>query len=856
MPEKFITLPNGEELTFPIDTPDSEIYDTLRQRNLEKIRAFKKAAGVDQPKEIEQAGLTGAFVENLFDFGEVDEAAEYLSDKDSQTRRALIRETTPEYKYQAFEDVDSFGKAYQLGKEVLGGSVGAQVAPITAGVGAAGLTALIPVVGPAAAPFTGALAYIGTSALQYLPEYTRRQALLSEKSVQEGKRAVDPNPTKLIGGALASGAIDRLTLAAFPAISKLFGLSGKDAAEEVAAGLVREYQSKGMGASLQRLFGGTSVPMAALRGGAIEGGQEIVQNLVARYSAGEELTSDDAYKEYLASGVIGTFLGTALGGTDAGVRKLRVRSKTNENLREQQRQKNIKLSERRRTNNQSEIDQSYESDAAIDDFELTRENLVERGIDEQASTLRIVDKERNPEQVGAMAFEIDNITDDQGNVKSTKDIKETGALFQNLLSSFRDKERQLTKVTEKDQTPEADSNLVTQANKMMPTLKQLSKIILDYTKANKIKTKKVKKDEEATVLEYTPEDGDTNTTRKEQINSNFDKAFEAAALIGQKADKDANKGDTNTENKTGENNPETIAQNQDSNETAQKGKDFEFLESVIYDEELNAANATDDVRNAVTTFLKDFFSSTVSRTKTRNADLKKPNPRIENSPLLPQMDDVTNALRAVDDALEGNVEGQVVARNIIEDVLSKQGITLSASKSKKTLDKTKATYSAKNTLENVERANAIRERQQNSAKNREAFRDFNQRLPNLLNLVDDDTGTFIQNMHNQLRNEIDNVENNLDAEKIKGVLDKLESLAEISKISQTMEANAPDTQALRDKHTSFKQSIMEEFSAAKENIAPDAATIAVETEVLKEKAGEYLAKQNDKNTKKLNEEGC
>jgi hypothetical protein len=179
------------------------------------------------------------------------------------------------------------------------------------------------------------------------------------------------------------------------------------------------------------------------------------------------------------------------------------------------------------------------------------------------------------------------------------------------------------------------------------------------------------------------------------------------------------------------------------------------------------------------------------------------------------MDDVTNALRAVDDALEGNVEGQVAARNIIEDVLSKQGITLSASK----------------LIENVERANAIRERQQNSAKNREAFRDFNQRLPNLLNLVDDDTGTFIQNMHNQLRNEIDNVENNLDAEKIKGVLDKLESLAEISKISQTMEANAPDTQALRDKHTR-------------------------ETEVLKEEAGEYLAKQNDKNTKKLNEEGC
>ena len=354
MPEKFITLPNGEELTFPIDTPDSEIYDILRQRDRERLQAFRKAQGVKDSESIEQAGLTGAFIENLFDFGEVDEAAEYLSDKSSPTRRALIRETTPEYKYQAFEDVDSFGKAYQLGKEVLGGSIGAQAAPITAGAGLAGLTALTPAA--PLAPVVGVLGYIGTSALQYLPEYTRRQALLSEKSVQEGKGAVDPNPTKLIGGALASGAIDRLTLAAFPAISKLFGLSGKDAAEEVAAGIVREYQSKGMGASLQRLFGGTSVPMAALRGGAIEGGQEIVQNLVARYSAGEELTSDDAYKEYLASGVIGTFLGTALGATDAGVRKLRVRSKANENLREKQRQRNIKLSERRRANNQSEID--------------------------------------------------------------------------------------------------------------------------------------------------------------------------------------------------------------------------------------------------------------------------------------------------------------------------------------------------------------------------------------------------------------------------------------------------------------------------------------------------------------------
>ena len=91
MPEKFITLPNGEELTFPIDTPDSEIYDTLRQRNLEKIRAFKKAAGVDQLKEIEQAGFTGAFVENLFDFGEVDEAAEYLEKLHPNTNIKLLR---------------------------------------------------------------------------------------------------------------------------------------------------------------------------------------------------------------------------------------------------------------------------------------------------------------------------------------------------------------------------------------------------------------------------------------------------------------------------------------------------------------------------------------------------------------------------------------------------------------------------------------------------------------------------------------------------------------------------------------------------------------------------------------------
>ena len=137
-------------------------------------------------------------------------------------------------------------------------------------------------------------------------------------------------------------------------------------AKEVASGVIEEFGTKGMEAAIGRLFSGSTIPQAAIRGGMIEGGQELVQNLVARASAGEDLASADAYKEYLASGVTGAFLGGGIGAVDVGIRRLQ--SSDPESLfggiqTEEQRKKNVKASDQRRKDNTTVINDAFNAEA-------------------------------------------------------------------------------------------------------------------------------------------------------------------------------------------------------------------------------------------------------------------------------------------------------------------------------------------------------------------------------------------------------------------------------------------------------------------------------------------------------------
>ena len=513
---KAVTLPNGERLTFPNETPDNEIIDSY----------FNAVFGVseepDEDPEQREAGFTGAFKESFADVFEIPEAAAYLADPTEQTRKQLLEATKPEYEYQDFYDIGGLGDLGRYAREVLGGSLGAIAAPIGAGI----------VGTKVAGPVGGITSFIGAGAGQYIPEYARRQALLSEESVQAGKGAIDPSATKIISGALASGAIDRVTLAAFPTLQRLFGQSGTDAAQEVASGVVEEFRTKGMEAAIGRLFSGSTIPQAAIRGGMIEGGQELVQNMVARASAGEDLASADAYKEYLASGVTGTFLGGGIGAVDVGIRRLQ--SSDPESLfggkqTEEQRKKNVEASKQRIKTNTTVVNDAF--NAKAEDYTVTpqaldRDFLTGAGLSPQGKAVRSTTKKG--QLIGNVQFDVDTqlINPNDGSAKTTNDIVETSATYQTLYNTFRDKVNDLTRSSRKDRRPDADQQLQNDVAKMIPKLKGLAKVILNHAETNKLTTGKNK-----TPLKFNEEVGNTSAELRKSVEGNFEAANDAAIEI-------------------------------------------------------------------------------------------------------------------------------------------------------------------------------------------------------------------------------------------------------------------------------------------------------------------------------------
>ena len=516
---RVVTLPNGEELQFPDGTSETEMFNAYADAVL------GVGGGETTEPELKEAGFTGAFKESFFDVFDIPEAAAYLADPTEQTRKQLLEATKPEYEYQDFYDIGGIGDLGRYAREVLGGSLGAIAAPIGAGI-----------FGAKFGPQAGIASFIGAGTGQYIPEYARRQALLSEESVEAGKGAIDPSATKIISGALASGAIDRVTLAAFPTLQRLFGQSGTDAAQEVASGVVEDFQTKGMQAAIGRLFSGSTIPQAAIRGGMIEGGQELVQNLVARASAGEDLASADAYKEYLASGVTGAFLGGGIGAVDVGVRRLQ--SSDPESLfggkqLEEQRKKNVKASDQRRKDNTVVIDDAF--NATAEDYsttpqDLDRDFLTGAGLSPQGKAVRSTTKKG--QLIGNVQFDVDTqlINEGVGTPKTTNDIVETSAAYQTLYNTFKDKVNDLTRSSRKDRRRDADQQLQNDVSKMIPKLKGLSRVLLNHAETNKLTTGTGK---QKTPLKFNEEVGNTSAELRKSVEGNFEAANDAAIEIAQ-----------------------------------------------------------------------------------------------------------------------------------------------------------------------------------------------------------------------------------------------------------------------------------------------------------------------------------
>jgi hypothetical protein len=180
-------------------------------------------------------------------------------------------------------------------RETLGGSVPYIAAPIAgavAGVGAAALGAPAAVAGVGAATI-GALT---AGAAQYTGSNLAAQ-------MEDGTRLADTSLLKAGATAIPQAALDTFSLKAFPIINRLFGQAGIKVSDDVA----KEVAKKGMLATAgEYALAGSAV---AGREGITEVGQEFLQRL----QAGQNLTDEEARRNYYENFIGGAVLGGTFG---------------------------------------------------------------------------------------------------------------------------------------------------------------------------------------------------------------------------------------------------------------------------------------------------------------------------------------------------------------------------------------------------------------------------------------------------------------------------------------------------------------------------------------------------------------
>jgi len=470
---KAITLPNGERLTFPNETPDAEIINSYVNTLL------GVDVGVEEEEEKEQAGFFGGLREGITSLGDVPEAVKYLADPSTASREELLAGTDPKYKYQDFYGIKGLGDAFQFGKEILGGSLGQSVAPLAAGAAAAAVS------GPFA-PVTGPLAFIGTAGLQYLGETAERQARLSEQAVEEGKEAIDPNVAKIVSASFGAGALDRATLALFPNVSKLFGQTGKEAAKDISEEVVDIYQKEGMGAAVARLADSPSVPLGAIRGAGIEAFQEVVQTMVSRAGAEDSLFSQDAVKEYIPAFVGGAILGAPVGALDTFSSQAAKVSEAKSELQDLLDDRGIS----QRKQNEKAIEGSL-NNAEIDSSTTASDVASGLGIYRNVGTNEKIHGTKTDYSADATPSEpITNL-----------DRSRLGALFDTFYDDFTARVNDLTSIRTAEDAKVNKAEL-DKVNELVPKLKTLARQILTNTKETKDIDKGKDKKAEKAPFEY------------------------------------------------------------------------------------------------------------------------------------------------------------------------------------------------------------------------------------------------------------------------------------------------------------------------------------------------------------------
>lgn len=313
--------------------------------------AYKELRSAGAQNFAKPAGFWGSLVESAKTLGAADEAVAYANNPTDENRRKLLAAAQPKSTHVGFGE----GRNWEAFKEMLGGSIGQQIAPVIAGAVAgipAGAATAAPIAGAGAltgpgelvaAPVAGIAgaasgitagraAYGAVSAAQYATQNIIRQAQEAQAAAEAGRPIPPVSLGKTAIASAAQAGLDILELGMFkdlfkkvPIVKSLF--SGGERAAQQSAEKIAEAATKG---TFKTVAGGMVRGVA--KGVIFEAPQEVVQQALERWQAGLPLNDKDAAEEYLQAAIGGALLGGVLGAPSGAIGAVGARTRAREEL--------------------------------------------------------------------------------------------------------------------------------------------------------------------------------------------------------------------------------------------------------------------------------------------------------------------------------------------------------------------------------------------------------------------------------------------------------------------------------------------------------------------------------------------
>ena len=303
---------------FKVTLPDGQIYNVNGPKGTTKDDALAYVERMLSPRtetseDLEPARPIGGFWDTLKEsavtlprYGL--EALAYQKTltegkEDIAQRDALVKAAESKYAGVGFGQ----GRNWDAFKQLAGGSIGNWVAPIAAGAATAATG-----VGAPAAPAVG----FATRTAQYDAQMMARLAQERQAAEAEGRPVPEYDPMAVVGGAVASSALDSLQVATFSKLFRAMPFAGKVIAGEPRAvsALVQAARS-GNGSFVGGVFKG------AVKGVSFEVPQELAQSVLERNAAGLVIDYRDpgALEEYKQAALGAAILGPLAGGIEGAL---------------------------------------------------------------------------------------------------------------------------------------------------------------------------------------------------------------------------------------------------------------------------------------------------------------------------------------------------------------------------------------------------------------------------------------------------------------------------------------------------------------------------------------------------------